>query len=626
MYQTLKQILLPITLLLLLLAGCTVRPQANSIESDIKFLTSDVCDGRLVGTAGNQAASDFISSQFQALGLSYLTGDQFLLPYTQMVFDSDASSQTVTAEFADGHSEAFLAGQDFYPFMFVGSLNLQGPVTTDPQSADLAQKILVSEERSERPCLAQVLLSESATATLLYTASYGPPAIRVNQPVFDRLKEATSIQFHSDVITKEITAPNVVGVLPGTEHKDALILSAHFDHVGSFGDTVYRGAYDNATGVAVLLEVARQMAAQTERPSFDVIFCALNGEDMGQQGSKVFANMELPYQTINVINLDALGLSSSGGRLAAAGDAVELCEQVQANMTASGIECGLGQFGKSDHLSFQAAGIPATTLCSWEDEPYAWIHTPKDTIDGVDLPFLDKLAVAVRDYIQTAQLVVPSQAARSDQQLLWEKADRMAAEAIQTYAPARDQVVTFTLQGNRFYARDCSPVERIEDALAIWPALELPNRLGSYSFRRLHFAEANDMNLRLQPFVEDAAETDVIPIAQEDKLYRYCLDYSDGQNQDITVTVYDNRFYNYDDVTALSEVEENVVDGHTLLYLYVSSQSGRVLNEIAYYDETLPCSFTVTSADFHNPVEDSALGAFVQDHIEVLKSLRPIEA
>jgi Zn-dependent M28 family amino/carboxypeptidase len=89
---------------------------------------------------------------------------------------------------------------------------------------------------------------------------------------------------------------NVVGLVAGTDpvlRDEYVVLSAHLDHLGRGnavgGDPIYNGALDNASGVAVMLEVARMLSVEQRRPKRSVLFLALTGEERGLLGSDVFA-------------------------------------------------------------------------------------------------------------------------------------------------------------------------------------------------------------------------------------------------------------------------------------------------------------------------------------------------
>ncbi|RYZ38568.1 MAG: M20/M25/M40 family metallo-hydrolase [Myxococcaceae bacterium] len=113
-------------------------------------------------------------------------------------------------------------------------------------------------------------------------------------PKFDlpaRLKAKLVIE------SRPLKSMNVVGVMPGSDPvlaKEYVVLSAHLDHVGIGdpvkGDRIYNGAMDNASGVAALLEVARALREQPQKPKRSVLFTLVTGEEKGLIGSKYFAS------------------------------------------------------------------------------------------------------------------------------------------------------------------------------------------------------------------------------------------------------------------------------------------------------------------------------------------------
>ena len=96
-------------------------------------------------------------------------------------------------------------------------------------------------------------------------------------------------------IHRRLESPNVVGWLSGTEGEQAdefVVLTAHLDHLGfrddGEGDRIYNGAYDNASGVAMLLELARVWGASETRTRRSVLFLATTGEEHGALGARHF--------------------------------------------------------------------------------------------------------------------------------------------------------------------------------------------------------------------------------------------------------------------------------------------------------------------------------------------------
>ncbi|MEX2123670.1 MAG: M28 family metallopeptidase [Woeseia sp.] len=96
---------------------------------------------------------------------------------------------------------------------------------------------------------------------------------------------------------EEISSPNVIGIIRGSDPQlkdEYVVYSAHLDHVGIGapvdGDNIYNGFYDNAMGVALLIEAARALAAMPEPPRRSILFIALTGEERGLLGSDYFAH------------------------------------------------------------------------------------------------------------------------------------------------------------------------------------------------------------------------------------------------------------------------------------------------------------------------------------------------
>jgi Zn-dependent M28 family amino/carboxypeptidase len=106
------------------------------------------------------------------------------------------------------------------------------------------------------------------------------------------------------------SARNVVGYVKGSRQADRyLLISAHYDHLGSKGDTVYYGADDNASGVALLIELAHYFS--NHRPKQSIIFAAFDAEELGLRGSEHFCRqppVSLRSLLLN-LNLDMIARS-----------------------------------------------------------------------------------------------------------------------------------------------------------------------------------------------------------------------------------------------------------------------------------------------------------------------------
>ncbi|MFC2115364.1 M28 family metallopeptidase [Bacteroidota bacterium] len=125
----------------------------------------------------------------------------------------------------------------------------------------------------------------------------------------DFLQDYSYINRDGDTIRER----NVVGLLPGCGSGDYnyIILSAHFDHLGIISgeaDSIYNGANDDATGVAMILSLIKELKQIQER-EYNVIFVAYSGEEEGLCGSAYFAtNLPVPQQKIQLnLNFEMLG-------------------------------------------------------------------------------------------------------------------------------------------------------------------------------------------------------------------------------------------------------------------------------------------------------------------------------
>jgi Zn-dependent M28 family amino/carboxypeptidase len=187
-----------------------------------------------------------------------------------------------------------------------------------------------------------------------------------------------SLKAHATVQTSPIESANIVGKLPGTDpalKNEYVVISAHIDHVGIGepvnGDRIYNGAMDNASGVAVLLDLAAQFSAHPEQLRRSILFVVVTAEEKGLLGSKYFAahptvppksmiadinlDMFLPIVPLKVLKVPGLAESDLGDR---AREAAQLFGvRVQPDP-----EPLRNVFIRSDQYNFIRHGVPALKL------------------------------------------------------------------------------------------------------------------------------------------------------------------------------------------------------------------------------------------------------------------------
>ena len=190
---------------------------------------------------------------------------------------------------------------------------------------------------------------------------------------------------------------------------ETVVLGAHYDHLGYGGSNsaapgehaVHHGADDNASGTALLVEVARQLVREGPFPR-TILFVAFSGEERGLLGSARYtAQPVVPLDdTVAMVNLDMVG-RLDGRKLVVHGTGTGTgLEQLVDRLTAAhGFEAAKesGGFGPSDHSSFYARKIPVLHLFTGSHADY---HRPTDTADKINYDGLVQIAGLVADVVQ----------------------------------------------------------------------------------------------------------------------------------------------------------------------------------------------------------------------------------
>jgi len=190
------------------------------------------------------------------------------------------------------------------------------------------------------------------------------------------------VSLHWETTIQEGLLTNVVGLIPGTG-PDAIIIGAHRDHFGRPAGLLFPGADDNASGTAVMLEVARALVKSTLRPQRTILFVSFSGEERDLLGSRLYVNrpiLSLP-STKAMINIDHAGIGN--GRLTVGVTGLEKTVAQQAGEPA-GLASKLDVFGffpGGDHVPFKEAGMPTITVVSGGIHTH--YHQPTDTADTI---------------------------------------------------------------------------------------------------------------------------------------------------------------------------------------------------------------------------------------------------
>ena len=434
-----------------LLAIASRDPRAaireSAIAAHMRFLASDLLEGREPGSRGYDVAAEYVASQFESIGLktSYqpiaFRAAKLVEEQSSFVIDgqpltirkdvllrpnflkamSEVSAPVVFAGFGitapelhhddyagiDAHGKivlilsgapptfpidqrAFYSGsrlkdRNAAAHGAIGVLTLQ--TTTDEKRYPFEKRVQQSGISpmlyldNGRPADAVEGIGVGATmshagAERLFAAS----PLSVDTVLADAEKGVSrSFPLPSSVAGRtisqftEVKSGNVVGILAGLT-SESVVVSAHLDHLGnhppaSGGDPIYNGAYDNASGVACLIEIARALTAGP-RPKRSVIFVAFTGEEKGDQGSEYFVHHSpMPGTIVADVNMDMfLMLYPVADLVALGGEHTTIGEMAGSAAHAAGFEMSPDPFPeevrfiRSDQFSFVEEGIPAIHL------------------------------------------------------------------------------------------------------------------------------------------------------------------------------------------------------------------------------------------------------------------------
>ncbi len=214
---------------------------------------------------------------------------------------------------------------------------------------------------------------------------------RLNRGSSQAIRTNRFASLHWKTRTEDGILVNVVGMIPGTG-TESVIIGAHRDHFGRPGGILFPGADDNASGTAVILEVARALSNIDLRPTRTLVFVSFSGEERDLLGSRLYTSRPLvPLDSTKaMINIDHAGIGN--GRLTVGVTGLEKEILLEAGKT-TGVHDKLdlyGFFPGGDHVPFKEAGVPTVTVVSGGVHPH--FHQPTDTADTVDTAILQSVA------------------------------------------------------------------------------------------------------------------------------------------------------------------------------------------------------------------------------------------
>jgi hypothetical protein len=423
--------------------------QQENLMNIIKELTSEQYRGRLTGTKENRMAAQYIADYFKKIGLDNPKGlDMYMQTYIQpsavlsekpvlQVIDNDGKVIN-DFNYPDNYVLRRLSSDINTLDMEVSMCLIENPEMLRLYNNELTEKALllpwkyydllngqnnpadfaemfgaslvISEfDLSENDLGYKYLKIRPLFETWMTSRDY-KPFIFVDSGTFSKLEEGTKsgkkLKFScNSEVNLHNTATNVIGLIPGSdpELKDNhIIIGAHFDHLGDNMNGSYNpGALDNASGTAVMMELARIIKESKTPPKQSILFIALNGEESGLCGARYYCkNPVSPLEKAVMINLDMVG-SAAKVPLTIATASPKSDNSLRDDLAKYADNLGISYIkeyeGASDHAAFDNFGVPAVCLINM-DLTYGY-HSPHDTIKAVDGARVQEIAGLVLEYI-----------------------------------------------------------------------------------------------------------------------------------------------------------------------------------------------------------------------------------
>ena len=310
----------------------------------VDTLTSPYFWGRGYTNDGMKKAADFLANEFKIYGLEPMAKN-YLQPFSYPV------------NTFPGKMELNINGKDLVPGKdFIVSPEAEGVKA----SGDFEQ--LDSIQFINRKEMVVIKMQDKLTWSVA-TEAADYSLLLVDKKALDKAPETFKVNIDNKLISNFKTA-NVCGLVKGTAKPDSIIfITAHYDHLGGMGkDTYFPGANDNASGVALLLNLAHYYAQHPQKYSIGFILFA--GEEAGLIGSKYFTeNPLVPLKSIRfLINTDLAGTGEEGITVVNATEFSKEFAAMQQINKENNLLFAINARGKaanSDHYFFTEKGVPS---------------------------------------------------------------------------------------------------------------------------------------------------------------------------------------------------------------------------------------------------------------------------
>tara|TARA_B100001059_G_scaffold97443_1_gene96720 strand:+ start:9111 stop:10322 length:1212 start_codon:yes stop_codon:yes gene_type:complete len=391
--------------------------QANET---VQILCSDEFAGRGYVDSGDRVAANYIVKRFKSLSLksfekgykqpfdlsvNNITSTKLLLDNKELKSGFDylvaPSSPTLSGDYKVFHiSQKMLYSNRIAKKVCKAIKRGYVPVISDFDKKDQALKKTISEIQKLSDKGPIIFLKDKLSWSVSTTQSKGVE-IWMLDSVFNQFSKDIHINITS-IFVSSYESNNVVGYVEGIEYPDSfIILCGHYDHLGKMGDAIFYGANDNASGIAMLLDLASYFSEHPQK--YSVAFIAFGGEELGLLGSlNYIRNPLIPLnRTKFVFNMDLMGDGSKGATIVNGKIYKSYFKQLtKINSEGSYLPAihSRGKAANSDHYFFSEAGVPSFFIYLMGD--YDFYHIPQDNSFNLKLgEFYNQSFLLIRKFI-----------------------------------------------------------------------------------------------------------------------------------------------------------------------------------------------------------------------------------
>ena len=423
-----------ITLLILLgLSSCaSQRAQISSVElrNHVSWLAADEQEGRAAGSPAAARSAVYLTRHLDAAGL-IPAGDNgtyfqhFDIPAPAI---EGASTLTIGNEIFDVTTlSASPAETHNAALVFADADDVEEKIVLMKSDGEIRAEV---REAAANGAIAVILASDEVIAFDAVPGKLPIAVVIVDKQHYESLaldvfNDAVQVEVKADIQKQTKRARNVLALSPGTSG-EMITIGAHFDHLGWGGEgslapgvhAIHNGADDNASGTAMVLELAEMWGANLGGPlprERGVLFCFWSAEERGLLGSDYWVeNPTIPLERVLAnINLDMVGRvgeSKITVGSASTGDCfAPALEAMQTYYATSEIDFKLNVMsgslpggGGSDHMSFHKKSIPAIFFFSGLHSDY---HKPSDDAEKLAYREMAILANGLAEFIGELQRV-----------------------------------------------------------------------------------------------------------------------------------------------------------------------------------------------------------------------------